>query len=154
MPGEPQSLSASSREILRQLGDRLDAVEAELKRLGWWQDEPPDLLEEVKAGRLKSFMDAPSFELWLQGVFLPNARSRVAEADLPDTSMVGEMARRQYDYHSFVEEAIPLMGLLRGFDELVVAWHETRNVPAPPQASEPAGDIGQAPGAGGAPTSS
>src|SRR6476619_685121 len=104
MSAESPTKNAASDEVLRQLSEKLNAVEAEMRRLGWWSGEPPDLLAEVAAGRLKSYLDAPSFELWLQCVFLPNARSRVAEADLPASSSVGEMARRQYDYHSSVPE--------------------------------------------------
>jgi uncharacterized protein YqcC (DUF446 family) len=119
--------------ILPQLSAQLSEIEAELRRLEWWSDQPPDLLAEVAAGRLKSYLDAPSFELWLQCVFLPNARARVAEGDLPAGSSVGEMARRQYDYHSSVEEAKPLLGLLRRFDELVLQFHQ----PPPPKAGPP-----------------
>jgi hypothetical protein len=35
------------------------------------------------------------------------------------SSQVGLMAMRQYDYHSIVREALPLVNLLHDFDRLV-----------------------------------
>ena len=97
---------------------QLDRIEAEMRRIGFWTSDAPDL-PEVREGRSKSYLDAPSFELWLQQVFLPNARRAAAEASLPRESNVGTMAMRQYDYHSSVPEAQDLLQLLRDFDELV-----------------------------------
>lgn len=99
---------------------KLDAIEAEMKRIGYWSAEPPDLRAEVEAGRIRSFLDAPSFELWLQCLFLPNARQAVADDEFPSESQVGLMAMRQYDYHSHVPEARGLMRLLSEFDAIVV----------------------------------
>lgn len=96
----------------------LDQVEAEMKRIAFWSNDPPDLQAEYAAGRLNTFLDAPSFELWLQCVFLPNARQAVRENNIPSTSQVGVMAMRQYDYHSSRPEAHPLMQLLNKFDRL------------------------------------
>ncbi|WP_390884386.1 YqcC family protein [Humisphaera borealis] len=80
---------------------------------------PPDFQEAVEAGEVRSFMDAPSFELWLQCVFLPNARAAARSDHLPIHSQVGLMAMRQYDYHSHVPEAQGLLKLLQDFDELI-----------------------------------
>ena len=103
------------RERRQALEHQLDLVEAELRRLGYWSDDPPD----VPAS--SSFLDAPSFELWLQCVFLPNARDRIKTGNLPERSQVGLMAMRQYDYHSSVPEAHTLVGLLNDFDRLIEA---------------------------------
>src|SRR6478609_11831550 len=84
---------------------QLAAIEAELKRIGWWSQNPPDLLGQIKAGKMRTYLDAPSFELWLQCVFLPNARRAASASELQTTSQVGVMAMRQYDYHSHVPEA-------------------------------------------------
>jgi uncharacterized protein YqcC (DUF446 family) len=102
---------------LREMAGTLDAIEAELRRIGWWVPDPPELRERYRRGELRSYLDAPSFELWLQCVFLPNARDAVAQDALPASSSVGVMAMRQYDYHSFVPEAQPLLQLLHRFDE-------------------------------------
>jgi uncharacterized protein YqcC (DUF446 family) len=117
MPGLDGREAAARRQqqVLRQL----DRIEAEMKRIGYWAAQPPDLAAEIAAGRLRSFMDAPSFELWLQCVFLPNARRAAAENNLPAQSQVGLMAMRQYDYHSSIPEAHPLMGLLSELDAII-----------------------------------
>jgi uncharacterized protein YqcC (DUF446 family) len=101
------------------LSEKLDAIEAEMRRIGYWQENPPDLIARYDRGELRSFLDAPSFELWLQAVFLPRARKAVETDSLPRDSQVGVMAMRQYDHHSRVPEAHGLMRLLGEFDELV-----------------------------------
>jgi hypothetical protein len=54
-----------------------------------------------------------------QTIFLPDARNAVQTNTLPSDSQVGLMALRQYDYHSSIPEAHPLMQLLNEFDDLV-----------------------------------
>jgi uncharacterized protein YqcC (DUF446 family) len=98
---------------------KLDQIEAEMKRIGYWQESPPDLQAKAARGELRSYLDAPSFELWLQTIFLPNARRAVETDTLPADSQIGLMAMRQWDYHSSVPEAHGLMKLLYEFDELV-----------------------------------
>ena len=101
------------------LSQKLDEIEAEMKRIGYWHASPPDLQAQAARGELRSYLDAPSFELWLQALFLPNARHSVQTDALPSDSQVGLMATRQYDYHSVVPEAHGLMKLLYEFDDLV-----------------------------------
>jgi uncharacterized protein YqcC (DUF446 family) len=98
---------------------QLDAIEGELKRLGWWSEGPPDLLGQIRAGTMRTYLDAPSFELWLQCVFLPNARDAARGGKFPPESQVGLMALRQYDYHSSVPEAHALVNLLHEFDAII-----------------------------------
>ena len=112
-------MNASDEGKASKLLVMLDEVEAEMRAIGYWSDAPPDLLAEVEAGRLRSYLDAPTFELWLQCVFLPSARQAVLERALPAGSQVGLMAMRQYDYHSHVPEAQRLVALLFEFDALV-----------------------------------
>ena len=90
-----------------------------MKRIGCWHADPPDLRTQAARGQLHSCLDAPSFELWLQTLFLPNARYAVLADTLPPDSQVGLMALRQYDYHALVPEAHGLMNLLYEFDILV-----------------------------------
>ena len=104
-----------SKVVLQQL----NAIESEMKRIGFWSSTPPDLQSQLQAGEIKSFLDAPSFELWLQCVFIPNARKATQNDTLPDQSQVSLMAARQYDYHSIVEKAQPLLTLLEDFDALI-----------------------------------
>jgi len=90
----------------------LDKIEAELKSIGLWSSNPPDF-------KISNFTEAPSFELWLQCIFLPNARDAANNGEYPQRSQVGLMALRQYDYHSHVEEAQNLLSLLNQFDKIV-----------------------------------
>jgi uncharacterized protein YqcC (DUF446 family) len=90
---------------------KLDEIEAEMRAIGFWRDPPPE------GGTTP--MDGPDFAAWLQNTFLPNARARVRVNDLPERSQVGVMAMRQYDYHSTLEEALPLVALLHDFDDLI-----------------------------------
>ena len=101
------------------LSAKLDQIEAEMRRIGYWQEKPLDLELQSDSSELRSYLDSPSFEYWLQTVFLPNARHAVETNSLPDDSQVGVMAMRQYDYHSSIPEAHGLMRLLYDFDELV-----------------------------------
>lgn len=98
---------------------KLDAIEAETRRIGYWEADPPDLRAAVRAGRIKSFLDAPSFELWLQCIFLPAARGAARENRLPDRSQVGLMAMHKYEYQSHVTQAQDLLWLLSEFDAIV-----------------------------------
>ena len=100
--------------------EKLDQVEAEMKRIGYWQPVvPAEWQAKVDAGQVRSYLEAPTFELWLQTVFLPHAREASRTGNLPSDSSVGVMAMRQYDYHSSVPEAHGLMHLLSEFDEMI-----------------------------------
>ena len=101
------------------LTQKLDEIEAEMKRIGYWQEHPPDLQAMAARGELRSYLDAPSFESWLQTIVIPNARQAIETNTLPKDSQVGLMALRQYDYHSCIPEAHALMNLLNQFDKLV-----------------------------------
>jgi uncharacterized protein YqcC (DUF446 family) len=98
---------------------KLDQIESEMRRIGFWDDNPPDLLAKFSSGEMRTYLDAPTFELWLQVVFLHRAREAVSTNKLPSSSQVGQMAMKQYNYHSVVEEAQGLMKLLYEFDEMV-----------------------------------
>jgi uncharacterized protein YqcC (DUF446 family) len=77
---------------------QLDKIEAEIKKIGRWSSNPPaDFAAKVRRGEIKSFLEAPTFELWLQLILLTRAREAVRIDKLPESSQVGEMARRQYD---------------------------------------------------------
>lgn len=100
--------SAKDRHVLA----KLDEIEAEMKRIGYWADAP-------QMDGEPHFIDAPSFELWLQCVFLPHAREAAEQGEYPVKSQVGVMAMRQYDYHSYVPEAQTLYQLLSEFDRII-----------------------------------
>jgi uncharacterized protein YqcC (DUF446 family) len=117
----------------KKLLDQLDRIELEMKRIGYWSGESSNLLARYQDGTLRAYTDAPSFEAWLQFVFLVNARAAVQEDKIPSQSQVGLMAMRQYDYHSSVPEAHPLMNLLGEFDALVegraIDWPSATTLP-------------------------
>ena len=114
--------SEQRHQRLAGIGRQLDRIETELKRIGFWSADPPDLRAKYASGEMRTYLDAPSFELWLQQVFIPSARAGVASEDLPKKSQVGVMAMRQYDYHSRVPEAAELLRLLNDFDEMVESY--------------------------------
>jgi uncharacterized protein YqcC (DUF446 family) len=106
-------------ETLKALAEKLDQIEAQMRRIGYWADTPPNLLADYDNGTRRTYLDAPSFELWLQCVFLARAREALRTGALPPQSTVGSMAMRQYDYHSVVPEAQTLLQLLNEFDQLI-----------------------------------
>lgn len=129
LPADPRGEMYETSEVLMVNGQRvhplilakLDEIEVEMKRIGYWSENPPaDFVAKVERGELKSYLDAPTFELWLQVLLLPRARKAVLEDELPTSSMVGEMARRQYDYMSVDDNAATLLRLLQEFDALVI----------------------------------
>jgi uncharacterized protein YqcC (DUF446 family) len=101
------------------LEQKLDEIEVEMKKIGFWKETPPDLQAKFSSGEMKAYLDAPSFELWLQCVFLPHARRALQTGSLPRDSHVGVMAMRQYDYHSVIPQALRLVMLLHEFDGAV-----------------------------------
>lgn len=119
-----------------ELTTKLGEIEAEMRRIGFWDETAPGFAEVNDRHTVRSYQDAPSFQWWLQQVFLPNARRAVIEDHLPAESQVGEMARRQYDYHSVVEEAHGLMRLLSQFDGMVVRYSAERTRTDSGQGSE------------------
>ena len=115
------------------LSQKLNEIEAEMKHINYWATDTSNVEAKIASGAIKSYLDMPTFELWLQCVFLPNARKAVAENNLPSNSTVGLMAMRQWNYHSEVYEAHPLMKLLFAFDDMIIARAKPDpNNPIPP----------------------
>ena len=103
------------RARLAALAPQIDALEAELQRLGWWQSTP---IEPEKLQFRSAFaMDTMAFSQWLQFVFVPAARSMLAgERALPPSSMLAPHAVREFDG---VDEAYGLCNILRRIDDAV-----------------------------------
>ncbi len=108
----PDKSGRESSEKDKQVLSKLDDIEAEMRRVNFWSENPPVFT-------VTNYLEAPSFELWLQCVFIPNAREAAETGKYPKQSQVGLMAMRTYNYHSFVEEAQPLLRLLDQFDKLI-----------------------------------
>ena len=95
-----------------ELTRKLDAIEAELRSLGYLAGEvgAPAHVESAFG------MSEMPFAHWLARVFVPAARQRIAEKDVPAESQVGIAAIRNFDG---CEEATELTSLLCEFDQAV-----------------------------------
>ena len=92
----------------------IDRVEAELKRMGWWRNEPlpPEMYQFTQAFA----MDTMPFSYWLQFILIPRVRGIIeAGGEFPSTSMVAAQAVREFDG---VPEADNLLSALSDFDAL------------------------------------
>ncbi len=96
----------------QQVAQKLDEIEAELKRIGRWDATP---LPEEKFVNMGAFgMKTMSPEQWLQFVLIPRVRHIIAENDIfPSTSSISAFFTRVMDGDAEVE---PLLNLLREFD--------------------------------------
>lgn len=93
---------------------KLDAIEAEMKRGGFWQAAPlkPEQYHFTRAFAL----DTMAFAQWLQFIFVPRVRAIIDQrGQFPAQSMVGAQAAREFDG---VAEANELVRLLSEFDAL------------------------------------
>lgn len=98
---------------LENVSQRLDAVEAELDRLGLLEIPAPESLE-VKSAFGYGEM---ALEQWIVHIFLPNARAGVDSGHLPANSQVGVAAMRNFDGDAEKES---LVSLLSAFDQSVL----------------------------------
>jgi len=101
-----------SYEVVAQ---KLDQIEAEMKRVGLWQDKPLD--PEQYDFRAAFAGDTMAFPQWLQFIFLRNVRAIIASKDkFPASSQVGAYAVREFD--TYAEDTSRLQRLLSEFDAL------------------------------------
>jgi uncharacterized protein YqcC (DUF446 family) len=132
---DPPPLTARHRGA----AERADAIEAELRRIGRWQAEPP--APEAFESRQAFFGDTMALEQWLQFVLLPRVRDIVARGGaFPAQSQVGAYALRNFDGDA---EAQGLVQILLEFDRHVTGA-EDEGLPPPkvvsPVAEARAGD--------------
>jgi uncharacterized protein YqcC (DUF446 family) len=94
---------------------RIDEIEAEMKRIGYWSDTP--LPPEAYNFRQAFAMDTMAFSQWLQFVFVPRVNQLVQSGGaFPARSQVGAQAVRDFDG---ADEASRLVSLLSEFDRYV-----------------------------------
>lgn len=95
---------------------KVQEIETEMKRIGYWSSKPS---AEVNDSKMYAGL---SFEQWLQFVFLPSVKAAAISGAFVSVPQyrVGVAALRNYDYHSTVEEALPLMQLCHQLEELLV----------------------------------
>ena len=98
-----------------EVGRKIDAIEAEIKRIGWWREEP--LPEEAYNFTRAFAMDTMPFVHWLQFIFIPRVCDIVAsQGSFPRVSQVGGQAVREFDGEY---EADDLVRLLSDFDHYI-----------------------------------
>lgn len=94
---------------------KLDEIEAEMRRIGMWQEQP--LRPEQYSSRLAFGMDTMAFDQWLQFVLVPRVRDIIsARGAFPPFSEVAAQAVREFDTHPL--DTSRLQTLLHEFDRL------------------------------------
>jgi uncharacterized protein YqcC (DUF446 family) len=91
------------------------AIEAEMKRIGYWSTEalPAEAYEFNQAFA----MDTMAFSQWLQFILIPRVHQILDEqGTLPAKSMVAVQAIREFDGD---DNAQPLVSLLINFDAVI-----------------------------------
>jgi uncharacterized protein YqcC (DUF446 family) len=96
------------------IGNGLDKIEAEMRKLGMWDIEEPTPEAYAKMGAFG--MNTMAFAQWLRWVFVPRVRGLLeSDGPWPPSSAVGTHAVREFDGYS---EASELVTLLCRFDDL------------------------------------
>jgi uncharacterized protein YqcC (DUF446 family) len=97
------------------VAEKIAAIEAEMKRIGMWQETP---LSEAAYRFTQAFaMDTMAFSQWLQFVFIPRVKQIVAEkGTFPTASMVAAQAVREFDTDPL--DTSHLQTLLSEFDRM------------------------------------
>jgi uncharacterized protein YqcC (DUF446 family) len=94
---------------------QITAIEAEMKRIGFWQNEP--LQPEQYNFRVAFAGDTMAFPQWLQFVFIPNVRRIIdTHGTFPTSSQVSAYAVREFD--TYREDTGQLITLLHDFDRM------------------------------------
>lgn len=115
-PREERQPSPKVLTKRKRLGEIADGIEAELKRIGWWQEDPPS--EETALAGGAFGMKTVAFSQWLQVVFVKRLRQAAAgEVPIPSSSSVSTMATREFD--GYPEDVSRLMEYLYEVDRLV-----------------------------------
>jgi hypothetical protein len=82
-----------------------------MQSIGQWR-------ESTRGFRVKSFRDSPSFQLWLQCIFIPNARRAAITGLYPNNSQVAVLAVREFDGCQSTDR---LIRLLTEFDDIATS---------------------------------
>lgn len=100
---------------MSELCAKLDEIEAEMRRIAFWSVSPAHMADD------KQLYSNLPFEQWLQFVYLPQVRVACGSGDFSAVPQyrVGLAAMRNYDYHSTVEEALPLVQLCHELEALL-----------------------------------
>ena len=99
----------SNQPAYETVAAKLDAIEAEMRRIGMWQETLLDPEQYQFRGAFAG--DTMTFTQWLQFIFLPNARGQ-----FPASSQVAVKAVREFDTDP--ADTDQLQSLLSEFDAL------------------------------------
>ena len=99
------------------VAEKIDQIEAEMKRIGMWSEKPPtaDQLDFHRAFG----GDKLAFEQWLLFVFIPRVHQIINESgQFPAKSQVHDQAFREWKMWGDAPDVDDLLSLLRQFDAL------------------------------------
>lgn len=103
-------------DIYPRVIDVLLELEAELRRLGWWEEKQPPA--RAVASQQPFCMDQLSFEQWLQWVFLPRMKT-IIETGQPLPAQSGIFVYAEECLRHKGSRPAHLLALIQRFDELV-----------------------------------
>ena len=102
-------------DIYSEAGRRIEAIEAEMRRIGFWRDVPPP--SEAFTFTQPFAMDTMTFTSWLQFIFIPRVQEIIAKkGTFPRSSQVSAQAVREFDG---IDEASELVTMLSEFDTFI-----------------------------------
>src|SRR4051812_4328623 len=102
-PGSPPAADVYDR-----IAAKADEIEAEVKRLGWWQPDP--IPAAALRFRQPFAADTMTFRQWLQFVFLPKVRDMVRRRQaVPNASTVGSHAVRALESEPGADQLVSLL---------------------------------------------
>ena len=103
-------------DIYQRVVDVLLELEAEMRALGWWEEEKPPA--EALTSQQPFCVDQLAFEQWLQWIFLPRMKAIIeASQPLPTQSAIFVYAEECLRHHG--RRSAHLLALIKRFDELV-----------------------------------
>ncbi len=103
-------------DIPRRISEVLFELEAEMRVLGWWEEEMPPA--SALASQQPFCVDQLTFEQWLQWIFLPRMKDIIETGQpLPTQSAIFVYAEECLRHHG--SQPAHLLALIKRFDELV-----------------------------------
>lgn len=110
------SSSAPPANRQQQLTDVINAIEAEMRMLGLWEEQVPSQAD--MSSRMPFCYDTLRFWQWLQWVFIPRVRLILDEgSDWPATSDIAPLA--ETEFRRLPQDCTCLLAMIRVFDQLI-----------------------------------
>lgn len=113
----------SESSTVAQVAELLLALEAELRRLSLWSDEPP--APEALASTTPFCYDTLGLEQWLQWVLLPKMKA-ILEAGQPLPARSGIVPLAEEYFPAINVDAARLLEIIAQFDAVISALGESR----------------------------